>query len=292
MERMDFGDGKYTVIYDEGHFKALRYGQPWRNLNGDHLTYSMLVEAIRLKEERDALAEWKRQAEWIDEPFKAEALAEYGFAAPTPREFSKKILERHRPHVAKLQAERDALAAKLKEMEGQEPVATWNGYGLNEERQMCAQLADLEVGTDLFARPVPAEQGHVTVTTDDTGRCIMVSRQDDDHRILSVIWEAPEKVAEPVNAQMANACRAVLNSGPDAWHPITTDQARNTVAQTLAAAESQQAEPVRLDKSEVEDLAWEANQEALSFGVSLEPFTRLVWAVEQAVLRKQGYKVK
>lgn len=95
-EQMDFNDGKYTVIHDDSGFRALRYGGPWRNLNGDHLVYSMLVEAIRLKEERDALAEWKRQAEWIDEPFKAEALAEYGFAALTPREFAKSILEQQR----------------------------------------------------------------------------------------------------------------------------------------------------------------------------------------------------
>lgn len=123
-EQMDFADGKYTVINENGKLTALRYGESWgRDLTGDNLIYWMLVEAIRLKEERDALAEWKRQAEWIDKPFKAEALAGYGFAAPTPREFSKKILERHRPHVAKLQAERDALAAKLKELEGQEPVA-------------------------------------------------------------------------------------------------------------------------------------------------------------------------
>lgn len=43
---------------------------------------------------------------------------------------------------------------------------------------------------ELYARPVPAEEGFVTVTTTEDGRCVMVSRQDEDHRILSVIWEA------------------------------------------------------------------------------------------------------
>ena len=80
-EQMDFNDGKYTVIHDDSGFRALRYGGPWRNLNGDHLVYSMLLEITKLKEERDTLAEWKQQAEWLDKPFKAEAaLAEAALA--------------------------------------------------------------------------------------------------------------------------------------------------------------------------------------------------------------------
>lgn len=67
-EQMDFEDGKFTVIYDEGHFKALRYGQPWRDLTGDNLVYAMLVKAIQLKEERDVLAaKLKEQDAWIDD---------------------------------------------------------------------------------------------------------------------------------------------------------------------------------------------------------------------------------
>lgn len=49
----------------------------------------------------------------------------------------------------------------------------------------------------------PQQAGEVVVTTDEPGRCVMVSRQDDEHRILSVIWEAatppahqPGEVAE------------------------------------------------------------------------------------------------
>jgi len=37
------------------------------------------------------------------------------------------------------------------------------------------------------------KQGEVVVTTTSDGRCVAVTRQDDDHRILSVIWEAKPK---------------------------------------------------------------------------------------------------
>lgn len=32
-------------------------------------------------------------------------------------------------------------------------------------------------------------QGDITVTTDSLGRCIAVSRHDEDRNIVSVIWE-------------------------------------------------------------------------------------------------------
>lgn len=34
-----------------------------------------------------------------------------------------------------------------------------------------------------------SEQGEVTVTTNEAGECVLVSRQDEDHKILKVIWE-------------------------------------------------------------------------------------------------------
>jgi hypothetical protein len=34
-------DGKYTVINDLGRLRALRYGQPWRDLVGDGLFLAM-----------------------------------------------------------------------------------------------------------------------------------------------------------------------------------------------------------------------------------------------------------
>ena len=55
-EKMDFADGKYTVINDNGKLTALRHGEPWgRDLVGDNLVYWMLVDSLRLKEQRDAL---------------------------------------------------------------------------------------------------------------------------------------------------------------------------------------------------------------------------------------------
>ena len=65
MEKMDFADGKYTVINDNGKLTALRYGEPWaRDLAGDNLVYWMLVDSLRLKEQRDALLEALKTVEW------------------------------------------------------------------------------------------------------------------------------------------------------------------------------------------------------------------------------------
>lgn len=33
------------------------------------------------------------------------------------------------------------------------------------------------------------EHGEVVVTTNESGECVLVSRQDEDHKILKVIWE-------------------------------------------------------------------------------------------------------
>lgn len=41
--------------------------------------------------------------------------------------------------------------------------------------------------------PAPI-QGEVVVTTDEDGRCVAVTRQDEEGRILSVIWEAKEPI--------------------------------------------------------------------------------------------------
>lgn len=43
--------GKYTVIQDErGHLKALRYGEPWRDLVGDNLVLALAQEVQELRE--------------------------------------------------------------------------------------------------------------------------------------------------------------------------------------------------------------------------------------------------
>ena len=56
MTKIDFENGKYTVINalsEGGDFKALRYGEDWRSLNGDNLVYAMFCEIERL---RDAIS--------------------------------------------------------------------------------------------------------------------------------------------------------------------------------------------------------------------------------------------
>lgn len=67
-ERMEFADGKYTVINDNGNLTALRHGEPWqRDLTGDNLVYWMLVEALELKRQRDLmLAALNDIAAWTD----------------------------------------------------------------------------------------------------------------------------------------------------------------------------------------------------------------------------------
>lgn len=45
---IELDDGKYTVVLHEDYtFEALRYGEPWRDLTGDGMIFSMFLE-IRL----------------------------------------------------------------------------------------------------------------------------------------------------------------------------------------------------------------------------------------------------
>lgn len=70
------------------------------------------------------------------------------------------------------------------------------------------------VATPRAEQPEPA--GEVTVTTDRSGAVVLVSRQDDEGRILSVIWEAdgpysaqehkPEPAAQEVNVDLLAVC--------------------------------------------------------------------------------------
>ena len=84
----------------------------------------------------------------------------------------------------------------MSELQKQNPVAWQHRNGTLSCRRPGGRAGFEWV--PLYARPVPAEEGIVTVTTNDAGRCVMVSRQDEDHRILSVIWEAEDVPTEPV----------------------------------------------------------------------------------------------
>ena len=52
-ERIDVYDGKYTVILtDNGkRFRALRYGEEWRDLAGDGLVLAMFQRIQELEEQ-------------------------------------------------------------------------------------------------------------------------------------------------------------------------------------------------------------------------------------------------
>lgn len=50
MDKLDIAEGKYTLLFDKGEMKALRYGEPWRDITGDNLIYWMWVEIETLKD--------------------------------------------------------------------------------------------------------------------------------------------------------------------------------------------------------------------------------------------------
>lgn len=62
--RIELEDGKYTYLLDEGAQKALRYGEPWRDLCGDKFIYSMACEIERLQAENAELQIFKQM--WND----------------------------------------------------------------------------------------------------------------------------------------------------------------------------------------------------------------------------------
>ncbi|MBA8734197.1 hypothetical protein [Chromobacterium violaceum] len=51
------------------------------------------------------------------------------------------------------------------------------------------------------------QSGEVTITTNDRGECVAVTRQDEDGRILSVIWEA-----KPTTEQSGEAVAHIRES--------------------------------------------------------------------------------
>ena len=49
-EHITVHDGKYTLIMDPGNLRALRYGEPWRNLVGDGFVMALGHEILELRE--------------------------------------------------------------------------------------------------------------------------------------------------------------------------------------------------------------------------------------------------
>lgn len=50
FEKTELEDGKYAICRTESEIYALRYGERWRELTGDKLTASILVEINELRE--------------------------------------------------------------------------------------------------------------------------------------------------------------------------------------------------------------------------------------------------
>lgn len=58
MTKIDLLDGKYTIQHDNGtNFKALRYGEEWRDLTGDGLMLALVKKIEELQKELDE-ANW------------------------------------------------------------------------------------------------------------------------------------------------------------------------------------------------------------------------------------------
>lgn len=70
-------------------------------------------------------------------------------------------------------------------------------YGGNNttEIRICLMQDSIDLSTLVrfinfyLEKKLEGQQGEVTVTTNEAGECVLVSRQDEDHKILKVIWE-------------------------------------------------------------------------------------------------------
>ena len=90
------------------------------------------------------------------------------------------------PDTGRIHANIRAMKARVAELESRLEISPLHNVDGIMARDATIKLQDERI----------AEHGQVTVTTDESGRVVSVTRQDDEHRILSVIWEAP--VTAPV----------------------------------------------------------------------------------------------
>lgn len=117
-----------------------------------------------------------------------------------------------------ISAERDALAARLAELEGQEPVAWYADIeGWGREYNGCPELSNGVIGKPLYARPVPAEP----VNT----------------RLLDVATGEVQHI-------YAGLC-------PDSGGGSSSRDPECPACRAISAAESKQGGPVRLTDEEI-----------------------------------------
>lgn len=62
-ERLDFEDGKYTMISDRGKMSSLRYGEPWRDHTGDHLLGCMFS---KIQEQAAEIESLRDDLNWVE----------------------------------------------------------------------------------------------------------------------------------------------------------------------------------------------------------------------------------
>lgn len=56
MTKIILEDGKYTVLHENGiNLRALRHGEPWRELTGDGLVLAMAQRIEELQEQLQAI---------------------------------------------------------------------------------------------------------------------------------------------------------------------------------------------------------------------------------------------
>lgn len=69
IQNIDVNNGKYTVVFDDetGKLTALRYGEPWRGIQGDNLVYWLAMELQEAREEIENLVEYKQMYEGLCE---------------------------------------------------------------------------------------------------------------------------------------------------------------------------------------------------------------------------------
>lgn len=71
IQNIDVNNGKYTVVFDDsnGKLTALRYGEPWRDIQGDNLVY-WLAMSLQCAKEQIAELLWNSQADefnkWVE----------------------------------------------------------------------------------------------------------------------------------------------------------------------------------------------------------------------------------
>jgi hypothetical protein len=58
MFKVEFEDGKYTFVNDNGIVEILRYGKPWRNESGDKALLCLLQ---KFEQQQEELESWRKE---------------------------------------------------------------------------------------------------------------------------------------------------------------------------------------------------------------------------------------